>query len=119
RIEAMGHDGSTRREASTEGAAATGPATGALWTIGHSSRGWPVFVGMLTAAGIELLVDVRRFAGSRRHPQFFGESMARALPSEGVAYLALPELGGRRKPRPDSRNTAWRNEGFRGYADYM
>ncbi|MFA7504171.1 MAG: DUF488 domain-containing protein [Burkholderiaceae bacterium] len=95
------------------------PVAGTLWTIGHSTREWPVFVDMLVEAGIELLVDVRRFAGSRRHPQFFGESMARALPAQGIAYMAFPELGGRRKPRTDTRNTAWRNEGFRGYADYM
>ncbi|MGE0797905.1 MAG: DUF488 family protein [Lautropia sp.] len=74
---------------------------------------------MLAEAGIESLVDVRRFAGSRRNPQFSGESMAIALPRAGVEYLAMPDLGGRRRPRPDSRNTAWRNEGFRGYADYM
>lgn len=90
-----------------------------LWTIGHSNREWGVFAGMLAEARIELLVDVRRFAGSRRNPQFSAESMAIALPREGVAYRPLPELGGRRRPRPDTRNTAWRNEGFRGYADYM
>jgi len=95
------------------------PDAGTLWGIGHSNREWPVFVGMLVEAGIELLVDVRRFAGSRRHPQFFGETMAQALPAEGVDYLAMPELGGRRKTRPDTRNTAWRNDSFRGYADYM
>lgn len=31
----------------------------------------------------------------------------------------MPELGGLRRPRPDSADTAWRNEGFRGFADYM
>lgn len=90
-----------------------------LWTIGHSTREWPVFVAMLQEAGIETLADVRRFAGSRRHPQFHGQAMAEALPREGIEYLPLPELGGRRTPRPDTRNTAWRNSGFRGYADYM
>jgi len=90
-----------------------------LWTIGHSNREWAVFAGMLAEARIEVLVDVRRFAGSRRNPQFSGESMANALPREGIEYLPLPELGGRRKPRPDTRNTAWRNDSFRGYADYM
>jgi len=92
---------------------------GTLWTIGHSNRGWRVFVAMLVEARIELLVDVRRFAGSRRYPQFFGKTMAAALPPEGVEYLPMPELGGRRKPRQDTRNTAWRIDGFRGYADYM
>ncbi|MFD0738361.1 DUF488 family protein [Lysobacter koreensis] len=90
-----------------------------LWTIGHSTREWPVFVAMLHEARVEVLVDVRRFAGSRRNPQFSSETMARALPGAGIAYLPVPELGGRRTPRPDSPNTAWRNAGFRGYADYM
>ena len=80
-----------------------------LWTIGHSTREWEVFVGMLADAGIRALVDVRRFAGSRRHPQFSGATMA----------TALPDLGGRRTPSKDSPNTRWRNASFRAYADYM
>lgn len=91
----------------------------ALWTIGHSTRDWEVFVGMLRAAGIVVLGDVRRFAGSRRNPQFSGEAMALALPAAGIEYVAMPDLGGRRAPRADSMHTAWRNAGFRGYADYM
>ena len=90
-----------------------------LWTIGHSTRDWDTFVAMLRAAEIEVLADVRRFAGSRRHPQFSGATMAEALPAAGIAYLPMPELGGRRPARPDSPNTAWRNASFRGYADYM
>ena len=74
---------------------------------------------MLTETGITALVDVRRFAGSRRNPQFSGETMARTLPEAGIAYLPVPELGGRRSPRPDTANLAWRNASFRGYADYM
>ena len=74
---------------------------------------------MLHEVRIEALVDVRRFAGSRRNPQFSGETMAHALPEAGIAYLPVPELGGRRTPRPDSTNTAWRNASFQGYADYM
>lgn len=95
------------------------PQAGYLWTIGHSNRDWEVFVEILLEARIECLVDVRRFAGSRRYPQFSGEAMGKALSGEGIEYLPMPELGGRRKPRPDTRNTAWRNDGFRGYADYM
>lgn len=90
-----------------------------LWTIGHSTRDWDVFVAMLRQADIAALADVRRFAGSRRNPQFSGETMARMLSEDGIAYLPMPELGGRRPARPDSSNTAWRNAGFRGYADYM
>lgn len=90
-----------------------------LWTIGHSTRPWEVFVGMLGDAGIVTLVDVRRFAGSRRNPQFSGETMARELPIAGIEYVPVPDLGGRRKVNPDAHNTAWRNASFRGYADYM
>lgn len=90
-----------------------------LWTIGHSTRTWEVFVSMLAEAGISSLVDVRRFAGSRRHPQFSGDTMAQTLPTAGIAYLPVPALGGRRTPRPHTVNLAWRNASFRGYADYM
>lgn len=95
------------------------PSTHTLWTVGHSTRSWDEFVALLREADIRTLVDVRRYAGSRRHPQFAGETMARALPLEGIAYVAMPELGGRRTPGAGSANTAWRNPGFRGYADYM
>ena len=92
---------------------------GTLWTIGHSVRPWEEFVGMLTAARIQSLVDVRRFAGSRRNPQFSGETMGAALANEGIDYIPMPDLGGRRAARADSPNLAWRNAAFRGYADYM
>lgn len=92
---------------------------GTLWTVGHSTRPWEAFLGLLQDAGIAVLVDVRRFAGSRRNPQFSGGTMAAALPEAGIAYVPMPDLGGRRLPAPDSPNTAWRNTNFRGYADYM
>ena len=66
-----------------------------------------------------MLADVRTAPGSRRLPQFGRASLSSELPPRGIAYVHLPELGGFRRPRPDSRNTAWRNESFRGYADYM
>ena len=90
-----------------------------LWTIGHSTREWASFVSMLEAAGIRALVDVRRFAGSRRNPQFSGEAMAQALPQAGIDYVPMVDLGGRRTPSKDSPNTRWRNSSFRAYADYM
>ena len=79
-----------------------------LWTIGHSTRPWPQFVDMLHAPGIEVLADVRRFAGSRRNPQFSRDVMPQALDEAGIRYWPLPALGGRRKPQADSPNTAWR-----------
>jgi uncharacterized protein (DUF488 family) len=65
------------------------------------------------------LADIRTVPRSRRHPQFVREALAGSLPPAGMDYRHFPGLGGLRKPRPDSTNTAWRNEGFRGYADYM
>lgn len=90
-----------------------------LLTIGHSALAADAFVAMLTAHRVETLADVRRFPASRRHPQFNREALAGMLASHGIAYLHFPELGGRREPKPDSPNTAWREAGFRGYADYM
>ena len=92
---------------------------GTLWTIGHSTREWIVFANMLGEAGIEVLVDVRRFAGSRRNPQYSPLAMAPALQVQGIEYVAMPEFGGRREPHADSQNGAWRVAAFRGYADYM
>ena len=52
-------------------------------------------------------------------PHFAKVSLERSLPVRHVEYMHMPDLGGLRKPRPDSINTGWRNVGFRGYADYM
>ena len=90
-----------------------------LWTIGHSTRPWEEFVAILQAAGIEVLVDVRRFAGSRRNPKYSRDTMPMALAEAGIEYLPMPAMGGRRKPAPDSPNTAWRVEAFRAYADHL
>jgi uncharacterized protein (DUF488 family) len=90
-----------------------------IWTIGHSTRTIEDFVAMLEAHGIRLLVDVRSLPGSRRFPQFNKETLAKSLSERGIRYGHLPDLGGRRKPRPDSRNIARRNASFRGYDDHM
>jgi uncharacterized protein (DUF488 family) len=92
---------------------------GMLWTIGHSTREWDDFVAMLREAAIDCLVDVRRFAGSRRNPQYSPLAMAPALAEANIDYVPMPEFGGRRVPLPDSPNGAWRVTAFRGYADYM
>jgi uncharacterized protein (DUF488 family) len=89
-----------------------------LWTIGHSSRPLEEFVALLDEYRIEAIADVRRFPGSRRHPHFASEAIADSLPAHGIAYQWIPKLGGRRKVQPDSRNTAWRNASFQGYADH-
>jgi len=76
-------------------------------------------MGELRAAGVERLVDVRTAPGSRRHPQFNRTSLAETMPAGGIEYAWRKDLGGFRRPRPDSPHTALRNDSFRGYADYM
>ena len=90
-----------------------------VWTIGHSTRPLQVFLDLLAGHGIQALADVRRFPGSKRHPQFAHDALSASLEAEGIVYRWLPALGGRRRPRPDSPNTAWRNPSFRGYADHI
>ena len=90
-----------------------------IWTIGHSTRKIDIFISLLKENGINLVADVRMYPGSKRYPQFGREALAKSLSESGIRYEHFPELGGRRKPKSDSKNTAWRNEMFRGYADYM
>jgi uncharacterized protein (DUF488 family) len=90
-----------------------------LWTIGHSTRPIEEFLGLLDEHRIKLLIDVRRFPVSKRYAHYDEPNLRTSLNSGGLEYLWLPELGGRRNPTRDSPNTAWRNAGFRGYADHM
>jgi uncharacterized protein (DUF488 family) len=90
-----------------------------LWTIGHSTRPIEEFIGLLQTHSLQLLADVRTIPFSRRNPQFHQEAFAQSLREAGLQYRHMPALGGRRKSRSDSVNMGWRNQGFRGYADYM
>ena len=90
-----------------------------VWTVGHSTRSGEEFRKILKTHGIEVLVDVRMFPGSRRYPQFNKPALSESLAELGIEYKHEPRLGGRRKPRADSRNTAWKNAQFRAYADHM
>jgi uncharacterized protein (DUF488 family) len=90
-----------------------------IYTIGHSTRSFEEFATLLRAHGISQLADVRRFPGSRRHPQFSREHLKAAPSAHGVTYRHFPGLGGFRKPRRDSPNVGWCNASFRGYADHM
>jgi uncharacterized protein (DUF488 family) len=90
-----------------------------LWTIGHSTLPIEEFIDRLKSFDIQVLADVRSFPGSRRYPHFNQESLSSSLPDVHLRYQHFRELGGRRRARPDSLNLAWRNESFRGYADYM
>jgi uncharacterized protein (DUF488 family) len=90
-----------------------------MMTIGHSTLEIEVFLRALRENGCQTLVDVRRYPGSRRYPQFGQERLFGALAEVGIRGVWREGLGGRRTARKDSVNTGWRNESFRGYADYM
>jgi uncharacterized protein (DUF488 family) len=90
-----------------------------LLTLGHGTATTDELVALLEGAGLERLVDIRIFPGSRRHPHVARAAMAGWLAGAGVAYRWEPELGGRRRPVPGSVNHALRNASFRGYADHM
>jgi uncharacterized protein (DUF488 family) len=90
-----------------------------IWTVGHSTRSSAEFVAVLRAHDIELVADVRRFPGSRRLPHFSTDVLQHDLAEAGILYRWLPELGGRRRPDPDSINTGWRHAAFRAYADHV
>lgn len=88
-------------------------------TIGHSTLSIEVFLRALKENGVELLVDVRRYPGSRRHPQFGQAALFASLREAGIDAVWREGLGGRRPARKDSINKGWRESSFRGYADYM
>lgn len=88
-------------------------------TVGHGTVEAEELAGLLLQAGVRALVDVRSYPGSRRHPQFGRDRMEEWLPAAGVSYRWARDLGGFRRPRPDSSNPALRHPSFRGYADYM
>jgi uncharacterized protein (DUF488 family) len=90
-----------------------------VWTIGHSTRTIDDFLAILAVHGIETLVDVRRFPGSRRLPQFGSDAVAAALAEHGIGYRWIEALGGRRRLDQASPNDGWRNDSFRAYADHI
>lgn len=90
-----------------------------MLTIGHSNRPLDRFLDLLTAHGVERLVDIRTIPRSRYNPQFNKDALPESLRPIGIDYVHMPGLGGMRRPNADSINTGWRNPQFRGYADYM
>lgn len=92
-----------------------------VYTIGHSNQASEALIALLQTHGIEVLVDIRRFPGSRRLPQFNRENLEAALAEAGIEYVWMEALGGRRAKRKDfdSPNLGLRNDSFRNYADYM
>lgn len=90
-----------------------------ILSIGHSTRRWEEFAALLDRHAVGQIADVRTVPQSRRHPHFNRDTLAENLAGHGICYRHFPALGGLRKPRADSINTAWRHPGFRGYADHM
>jgi uncharacterized protein (DUF488 family) len=90
-----------------------------IFTIGHSTRTLEELIAILQAHGVRAVADVRLIPRSRRLPHFNDESLAKELPKAGIEYIPFKSLGGRRRPDKHSINLAWRNESFRGYADFM
>jgi uncharacterized protein (DUF488 family) len=91
-----------------------------IFTVGHSTHRWEEFLAILRCHEIGAVADVRRFPGSRNHPQFKAATLETALPKSGIDYLPFRELGGRRSPVKASMiNAGWRSAAFRGYADFM
>lgn len=94
-----------------------------FFTIGHSRHPLEEFIEILSANGVELLIDVRTVHGSRHNPQFGGEALAASMPAAGIEYRQMKDLGGLRHTPADLAaqpiNGVWRNKSFRNYADYM
>jgi uncharacterized protein (DUF488 family) len=90
-----------------------------IFTVGHSTHPIEEFIELLRQNGVKQLIDIRTIPKSRRNPQFSSEALAASLAEAGIAYVHMKALGGLRHARKDSVNLGWRNESFRGYADYM
>ncbi len=90
-----------------------------IFTLGHSTRSLPEFIGLLKAYRVTVLIDIRSIPRSRHNPRFDRDTLNVALQDAGIRYLHCSALGGFRKPEKDSPNTAWTSRAFRGFADYM
>jgi uncharacterized protein (DUF488 family) len=90
-----------------------------IWTVGHSNHALETFISILDTSSIQLVADIRSLPGSRKYPWFNQDALTNSLRVSGIRYVHFPGLGGRRKPAAGSKNTAWHNKSFMGYADYM
>jgi uncharacterized protein (DUF488 family) len=90
-----------------------------LVTYGHGTESAERTAAILRGAGVVSLIDIRIAPGSRRNPQFARAAMEEWLPEAGVGYRWEKRLGGFRRPGPDNPDTAWREDMYRGYAEYM
>lgn len=92
---------------------------GAIFTLGHSVLPIERFLALLHIYGIKCIVDIRSVPRSRHNPQFNDAALADSLAAKHLGYTHMLALGGLRHAHKNSLNTGWRNESFRGYADYM
>ena len=92
-----------------------------LYTIGHSNYSFEEFLSLLKAFDIDLVADVRRYPSSRKFPHFNSELFCKLLDQEGICYVWLEALGGRRHTGASAKssNVGLRVPGFRNYADHM
>jgi uncharacterized protein (DUF488 family) len=90
-----------------------------LFTVGHGTRSLEELTRLCGLADVTGIVDVRRFPGSRRSPHFARQALADSLPAQGMRYLWIPELGGRRRRARGAAPSPWRVEAFAAYAEHM
>ncbi len=90
-----------------------------LFTVGHSTRDIKEFINLLDHYGIKQVVDVRSTPLSKYNPQFNKNTLEKELPENKISYESLKDLGGRRKINENSVNDFWKNNSFKGFADYM
>jgi uncharacterized protein (DUF488 family) len=93
----------------------------AVYTVGHSTRSLEEFLNLLKRHDVRRVADVRRFPSSRKFPHFNRGELEKSLPKNGIEYVWMERLGGRRhgQAAPDSPNAGLRTPAFRNYADYM
>ena len=90
-----------------------------VYTIGHSTHPIGEFLELLTAHGVQKVVDVRTIPRSRHNPQYDQTALRRSLKAARIRYQYMPRLGGLRHARKGSPNAGWINASFRGFADHM
>lgn len=90
-----------------------------VFTVGHSTRPFDQLLDILKAYGVQLVADVRTIPKSRHNPQYNSNTLADGLKASGIGYMHVPGLGGLRRAKKDSLNQGWKNDSFRGFADYM
>jgi hypothetical protein len=92
-----------------------------VFTVGHSNRSFEEFLALLKEFEIGAVADIRRYPSSRKFPHFNRETLRKLLSAQGIGYVWLESLGGRRHEgkSEDSPNIGLESPGFRNYADYM